>query len=258
MLDQQNFLKEIQTTGFSIVSGVIPKLLAKELKAESLGVIEAEREKYGNHENFCFGRILLASQYGGPFLRVYEHGNLMRPFELVLGKECITYALTTSFIPPHQKTFTSNIHVDSPRIILDYVTTLIGLVMLDDFTVENGATYILPQSQHRHEQPEHEEFYKNAKRITGSAGDALFFNARAWHASGENKTDEWRGCLLLGMVRPWMKQRMDIPRVMRNMNLSNVPEVTLQKLGFHCQAPASYDEFYDTNPATKKFKQRVV
>ena len=56
------------------------------------------------------------------------------------------------------------------------------------------------------------------------------------------------------MCRPCMKQRLDIPRAMAHLDLSGVPERALQKLGFHAQVPACYDEYY-VPPAERKFKQ---
>ena len=51
-----------------------------------------------------------------------------------------------------------------------------------------------------------------------------------------------------------MKQRIDIPRAMQHMDLRNVSQQALQKLGFLAQVPANYDEYY-TSPEKRKFKQ---
>ena len=59
------------------------------------------------------------------------------------------------------------------------------------------------------------------------------------------------------MVRPWMKQRIDIPRSMSHIDTSNYSEKALQKLGFHAQVPANYDEYY-VPFEQRKFKQRTV
>jgi ectoine hydroxylase-related dioxygenase (phytanoyl-CoA dioxygenase family) len=52
-----------------------------------------------------------------------------------------------------------------------------------------------------------------------------------------------------------MKQRIDIPRAMANMDLSSVSEKALQKLGFLAQTPANYDEYYVT-PEKRKYRQK--
>ena len=56
------------------------------------------------------------------------------------------------------------------------------------------------------------------------------------------------------MCRPYMKQRIDIPRAMADIDLSGAPELALQKMGFLAQVPASYDEYY-VPPEERKFKQ---
>ena len=58
------------------------------------------------------------------------------------------------------------------------------------------------------------------------------------------------------MGRPLMKQRLDIPRMMANMDLAGVSDVALQKLGFLAQVPASLDEYY-APPEQRKYRQSV-
>jgi hypothetical protein len=48
----------------------------------------------------------------------------------------------------------------------------------------------------------------------------------------------------MNACRSFMKQRLDIPRLMSGIDLSGVSEKALQKLGFRTQVPASYDEYY--------------
>ena len=127
-------------------------------------------------------------------------------------------------------------------------------ILLDDFTEENGATFFLPASQTLETEPSEEFFNKNAKRLIAKAGSVWFFNARIWHSGGQNKTKNWRHALTINMGRSWMKQRIDIPRAMGEMDLSGLSQTALQKLGFLSQVPANYDEYY-APPEKRKFKQ---
>jgi ectoine hydroxylase-related dioxygenase (phytanoyl-CoA dioxygenase family) len=136
------------------------------------------------------------------------------------------------------------VHTDSPRIIPGYVTNVGATILLDDFTEENGATWYLPRSQAQAEAPPEDEFYATAKRLIAPAGSVLFFNARIWHAGGDNKTSKWRHALTINMCRPYMKQRIDIPRAMKDMDLGGVSDRVRQKLGFFSQPPASLEEYY--------------
>ena len=99
--------------------------------------------------------------------------------------------------------------------------------------------------------PDHDHFYSRGKRVLAPAGSVFYFNTRLWHAGAPNPSDRWRHTLAINMCRPYMKQRLDIPRAMAHMDLSGIPRRTLQKLGFLSQVPASYDEYY----APKEFRK---
>jgi ectoine hydroxylase-related dioxygenase (phytanoyl-CoA dioxygenase family) len=159
-------------------------------------------------------------------------------------------------MPPNKTNYSRRIHVDSPRLIPGYVTNMGATILLDDFTEENGATWFLPASHTMAEPPSEDYFYSHAKRLIAKAGSVWFFNARTWHAGGDNKTAQWRHALTVNMVRPWMKQRIDIPRAMAHMNLNGISETALQKLGFFAQVPASYDEYY-VEPEKRKYRQKT-
>ena len=55
-----------------------------------------------------------------------------------------------------------------------------------------------------------------------------------------------------------MKQRLDIPRLLKNnsdVNLEGVSDRALQKLGFHAQVPTSLEEYY-APPEQRPFRQK--
>jgi ectoine hydroxylase-related dioxygenase (phytanoyl-CoA dioxygenase family) len=126
--------------------------------------------------------------------------------------------------------------------------------LLDDFTEKNGATWFVPRSHTVAEKPSDEEFYGTAKRLIAAAGSVFYFNARLWHAGGRNETSQWRHALTINMCRPYMKQRIDIPRAMAHMDHHSYSPRIRQKLGFLSQVPTSYDEYY-APPEKRKFVQ---
>jgi ectoine hydroxylase-related dioxygenase (phytanoyl-CoA dioxygenase family) len=129
-----------------------------------------------------------------------------------------------------------------------------SLILLSDFTEENGATWILPASHLQEEQPEEAYFYAHAERLKAKRGSVFYFNLRLWHAAGENHSDSWRNALGIGMIRPYMKQRIDLPRAMSAVDMSNVSDFARQKLGFFSVPPSSLEEYYGN--AAKKILQR--
>ena len=244
----------VERDGYAIVEGVLEPAFAARAKDELASAIDREAEYHEGTDYSDYGMVLLCSLYGGAFVELLENEALLAGFESTLGPGCIVYAYTSSSMPPGKANFSRRIHVDSPRLIPGYVTNMGATILLDDFTEDNGATSFLPGSHTRADPPAPEEYEAGRRRVIAPAGSVFFFNARLWHSGESNFTDRWRHALTLNICRPFMKQRVDIPRAMAHMDLSGVSERALQKLGFRAQVPASYDEYY-VPAAERKFQQ---
>jgi ectoine hydroxylase-related dioxygenase (phytanoyl-CoA dioxygenase family) len=215
---------------------------------------------YHGHENFAdYGMVLLCALYGSEFWEPFENPRLMDPLEAVLGEGCIVYAYTSSSMPPLRTNYSRRVHRDVPTTRMGSLITNIGAtICLDDFTLENGASYFLENSHRRVEAPTMEELERDAVRLVAPAGSVLFVDPLVWHAGGQNKTSAWRHALTISMCRPWMKQRLDIPRILESsgQDLSTMSARVKQKLGWLAQVPASYDEYY-APPEKRKFQQKA-
>jgi ectoine hydroxylase-related dioxygenase (phytanoyl-CoA dioxygenase family) len=253
------FAEKIQTQGFAIVPGVLAPDTVGRLKTALERAIAQESEDHryhGRHALADVSMVLLCALYGSEFVNLFEISSLMEPFEWILGEGCIVYAYTSSSMPPCASNHSTRIHVDCPRLIDGYLTNMGATILLDDFTPENGATWFLPASHTRATAPSAEEFYSSGQRVLAPAGSVFYFNARLWHAGGSNATNAWRHALTINMCRPYMKQRIDIPRALEARGILPESPKALQKLGFLSQVPASYNEYY--LPAEqRKFQQKA-
>jgi hypothetical protein len=256
-MEKVNFVREINSLGHAVVPSVIPHAMLHPLKVALETAIEKERAYQARTgAKVDYGMVLLCSLYPGPLIDVLQLESLLVPFEWILGEGCIIYAYTSSSMPPHGSNYSFRIHNDCPRLISGYMTNVGATILLDDFTEENGATWYLSGSHVLSEQPSRAEFYERARRLVAKAGSVFYFNARLWHSGGENRTSTWRHALTINMCRPFMKQRLDIPRAMDQIDLSGLSERALQKLGFLAQVPANYDEYY-APPQLRKYRQKV-
>jgi len=179
------------------------------------------------------GRLLLEQYFQGPYILNTFGGVLNLPNDVsYVGR-----------VHRDQRTFSGDIHL---------MVQL--LVMLDDFTEANGATYLLSGSQRLAVPPSNDVFFRDAVRATGSAGSVVVFNSNLWHAAGVNRTDRPRRALTIAFTRPFMKQQLDYPRALgydRGDSLS--PELR-QLLGYNARVPASLDEWYQ--PPEKRMYKR--
>ncbi len=256
MFDKEKFIYEIKNQGYSIVRNALPKEFIAKAKAELRIAIEKEVEYHKSTKFSDYGMVLICSIYDKIFSELFDLPLVVNPLNAILGEGCIVYAYTSSSMPPETSNYSKRIHTDCPRIIPGYITNIGATILLDDFTEENGATWFLPGSQERSIEPTIEEFYNSASRIIEKAGTIWFFNARIWHAGGNNKTKNWRHALTINVVRPWMKQRIDIPRAMSHIDLNTLSESAKQKLGFFAQVPSNYDEYY-VPIEKRKYKQKI-
>jgi ectoine hydroxylase-related dioxygenase (phytanoyl-CoA dioxygenase family) len=242
--------------GCLIVEGALSEEFVCGAVPELETAIAHEANWHGTTDYQDYGMVLICSLYGGAFWRLFDITAVTMPFETVLGEGCIVYAYTSSSMPPNNRNYSSRIHVDCPRVIPSYVTNMGATILLSDFTEENGATYFLPKSHERLDAPSDEEFFGSSERLIAPSGSIFFFNARIWHMGGRNTTSQWRHALTVNMCRSYMRQRIDIPRAMAQMDLGKLSAKAAQKLGFDVQIPASLEEYYQP-PEKRRFKQRT-
>jgi ectoine hydroxylase-related dioxygenase (phytanoyl-CoA dioxygenase family) len=250
-------LDEYNKNGCVLIENAFNTEFTDKARIEMNQAIQKEAEYHGGTDYKDYGMILLCANYGGVFFDVFNNELLIDGLNKIHGEGCIVYGYTSSSMPPNKSNFSKRIHVDSPRYISEnYFTNTGAMIIVDDFTEENGATWYLPGSHTMKEAPTEEYFFANAKRLIAKAGSIFFLNSRVWHAGGDNFTNEWRHSFTMNICKPWMKQRVDIPRALEGMDLTSLSDVAKQKLGFFAQVPASYDEFY-APPELRKYKQKA-
>jgi ectoine hydroxylase-related dioxygenase (phytanoyl-CoA dioxygenase family) len=251
-------LEEIERDGYAIVEGALDADVVRTLRRDLEAAIEREAAAHGGADYQDFGMVLVCCAHARSFVDLLGDEAVMGVVDGVLGEGCIVYAYTSSSMPPGGTNYSHRIHVDCPRLIPGYLTNMAMVGLLDDFTAENGATWLLPGSHHTIEAPTEQDFLARARRVIAPAGSVLYFNPRLWHSGGVNTTDRWRHAVTINFCRPFMKQRLDVPRIMATsgVDLGGASERALQKMGYYAQVPVSLDEYY-LPPAQRKYRQRA-
>ena len=107
-------------------------------------------------------------------------------------------------------------HIDTPYRFEDYAHTtndeVLGvqcIIPLDPFTIENGATCILPGSHlsryYYKDIEENQEEYNDLLTTKGfqfvsSPGDALIYNTRTLHSTMPNNSENFRSAILINAL----------------------------------------------------------
>lgn len=179
----------------------------------------------------CFDEFL-AQKYLFDFVRSYFGG----PFILNTFGGCVN--------PPGEGAYIHRVHRDVRTFTRDCPLMLNMLVMLDDFTLENGATYALSGSHHVAERPEDEFFFRHSERFLGQAGDVVLFDSNLWHSAGQNTSKAPRRALTIGYSRPFFKPQLDYPRYLSPSYLDSLDSELQQVIGLHARVPTNHDEWY--------------
>ncbi len=238
----------IQTRGYNVLPGYLTDEECKVLKGSMVKALE-EFKPPGVSERSYLDQYLMHDlinrdiNYG----RLLEDPRLQQLIAPHLGEHWIMYAATSSSIPPHGKNYASRLHVDCPRFYPGYIFNIGIIWALDDYTPENGALKILPGSQHSDETPDIEFFEKHCIQVFCKAGTALVFNAKIYHRTCDNSTDEWSHSMTLNACRSFMKQRMDWVRFIPNETSSQLSAQARRLIGFDTRLPASLEEFFMPN-----------
>lgn len=144
-----------------------------------------------------------------------------------------------------------NFHRDVRTFSGDFRLMLNMLVMVDDFTIENGATRLVPGTHRVEQRPDDAYFEQNAVRASGRAGSILLFDSNLWHSAAPNQTSGPRMALTLTFTRPFFKQQMDYPRLLGEDFTWD--ERLRQLLGYNARVPANRDEWYQP-PEKRMYK----
>jgi ectoine hydroxylase-related dioxygenase (phytanoyl-CoA dioxygenase family) len=91
-----------------------------------------------------------------------------------------------------------------------------ALFCLDEFTTQNGATFVLPASHKSGAFPSPNYVKKNALQVEAPAGSFILLDCMAFHTGGFNRTQSARRAINHVYAIPFFKQQINIPANMKN------------------------------------------
>lgn len=239
-------LEELFSRGWVKIQNVVDQTLVRQISNElDAALIKCSEEMtkagiIGTTE----GTVHHLPVFGGAFVeflkKMYLHREVsayFNPSKYILNS--YGGVLNTNSSNPYVR----NIHRDLRTFSTERLMLNI-LVMIDDFTLENGATYVLDGSHNCPNRPEDSMFYKNSSRITGLKGDIVLFDSNLWHAAGENTTSATRRCLTITVTKPFYKPQFDYCSTLSEQQIKSLPEEVLQLFGYYSRIPASLSQYY--------------
>ena len=213
MNDEQR--KQLDEQGYLIFKSLLsPSQIETVLaRLEELWAFEGDKAGEENYIELGVRRLANLANKGDIFRQIYAQPQILEVVEAIMGPDIRASMVNARDVLPQTGT-RMPFHMDSDKgRIRDEkgFSAATAIWMLDEFTVENGATAFVPGSHLLDKSPKHVLADLNTSHpdeviIEGQAGDVFVFNGHGWHAGRPNLTNSHRRGLLVHYLRA------DVPR----------------------------------------------
>lgn len=199
---------QLDEQGYLELPGLMPPALLDALRRRVDELFAEEGDRAGSEFKQEPGARRLANlvNKGRVFEEVIETPEVLDGMSQVLGVRFKLSSLNVRTADPHNDQ-PQPLHADSAAISDELGYWVCNSVwMLDDFTLANGATRIVPGSHRWRRVPPAGLYdpYPGEMLVTGKAGTVVIMNAHAWHGGSANTSDAPRRAMHVYYTR-WDK-----------------------------------------------------
>lgn len=184
--------------------------------------------------------------HGGPkFIALASNSSLLAVLELLIVGRFILNQQNGIINPPMQPYNQGAWHRDLPyqHFVSSSPLAVNALFCVDDFTLDNGATFILPAS-HRVEAFPSDHFVRTqALQVKAQAGEFILLDSMTFHAGGFNRTQKARRAVNHLYTIPFFKQQIKLPG---NMDAQGLTPQQKNLFGFDYLEPTSIESYLET------------
>lgn len=230
---------ELRINGWTVIPSALPVEFVRNLGvaldrayAQQVDEIGGESALHAMHDA-DIARCMPA--YAPEFLEVATAPPLMKLATRMLGNEFLLLMQNGIINRPARENYQAKWHRD-----LNYqhwtsskALAINALLCIDDFTLENGATFVLPGTHHVSEFPGAAFTHKFGRQVQAPAGSFLILDAMLFHRAGANRTSRVRRAVNHVIGRPFMAQQIDLPSALARAGVEPPGEPAIRKyLGY--------------------------
>lgn len=194
-------------------------------------------------------RLLLA--HGGDlFLKLALNERLLSVLSVLISGKFILNQQNGIINPPKQTYNQAAWHRDLPyqHFVSSKPLAINALFCVDDFTAENGATFVLPSSHKSEAFPSECYVKNNAIQVEAKAGSFILLDCMMFHAGGYNSSNLDRRAINHVYNIPFFKQQINIPMNVKSAILS---EHESEILGLNYKEPSTVLDYFSSRDAKR-------
>jgi hypothetical protein len=130
-------------------------------------------------------------------------------------------------------------HRDLPyqHFVMSRPLALAALFCIDPFTIENGATLVIPGSHRSEAFPSHAAIETLATPVAAASGSFIVFDAMLYHRAGDNRSTAPRRGVNHVFGRAFLRQQIDLPVLLQGRYAQDPALARL--FGYHDRASPS-------------------
>jgi ectoine hydroxylase-related dioxygenase (phytanoyl-CoA dioxygenase family) len=226
---------ELRVNGYTIIDGGFPAELIQRLKTGIDRIYQTQVSEFGNERALAsisdtdIARCTLA--YDPDFLAVATAPNLMKLATKVLGTEFVLMQQNGIINRPDRQNYQVKWHRDLSYQHWTSSKTIAfnALLCVDEFTYENGASFVLPATHHIEEFPTDRFVHRHEKQIAASAGSFIVLDAMLYHRGGINVSNNVRRAVnhLIGL--PFLAQQVNLQTAFESTGMPIPTDSSVQK-----------------------------
>ena len=184
------------------------------------------------------------------FLKLALNANLMTVLKKLIQGKFVLNQQNGIINPPKETYNQAAWHRDLPyqHFVSTKPLAINALFCVDDFTCENGATFVIPASHKTEDFPSENYIKKNAVQVQAKTGSFILLDCMMFHAGGFNNTNLERRAVNHVYNIPYFKQQINIPNNIKNANLL---AETIDILGFNYLEPSSISQYLSIRAGKK-------
>lgn len=208
-------VEELRYEGFTLVPSGLEAAELADLRARLDDVYARQVAEAGGEEALArcsdldVARAPLA--YDPAFVSVAANPNLLAVVEWMLGSNFVLMQQNGLLTRPATDNYQARWHRDLSyqHWISSEPLAINALLALDEFTVESGATYVLPASHHRPEFPSDQYVRRHERPLEAPPGTFLVLDGMLFHRAGRNVSTRPRRGVNHVIGRPFLGQQFD-------------------------------------------------
>ncbi len=246
---------ELELYGYTVVEDVMPEAFFDELRETILRLGEEDRQ--------AGKRIPLAGADGGSYLvtwllargRIFEQAvQAEKPLALVtylLGESCQISSnhghVRVQGDPPQ------GMHLDTPMVpepVPEHPVTCNMMWVTDDFSLESGATLVVPGSHKKRSHPPGRAI-RQAIPLEAKKGSVAVFSGNLWHSAGARTIPGERVGMTVYFQRMFLRPQEDLNAVISDEVVARNPPRFAHLIGRNNPYPARDYGFF--NPLGSKY-----